>query len=37
VLAKVTTFGIAEAKGGNGENGGKIELTVLVYLVAAPV
>lgn len=33
-----TTFGVAEAKGGNGEsggNGGKIEPTVPVYLVAA--
>lgn len=39
VFTKDTTFGNAEAKGGNGEsggNGGKIEPTVPVYLVAAP-
>lgn len=37
--ARETTFGVAEAKGGNGESGGngrKIEPTVPVYLVAAP-
>lgn len=39
VLAKDTNFGITEAKGSNGENGGnggKIEPTVLIYLVAVP-
>jgi len=37
--ARETIFDVAEAKGGNGEsggNGGKIEPTVPIYLVAAP-